>query len=90
MSELAPVDPGEFSLDANPMVAREDGLIVPAAEEKARVLRESTCFCGAEASEVFRGWGLCLLCAPRVKKRIRRMEAKPGKMSVSIKTRRSR
>ncbi len=84
---LPPVDPGEFSLDANRMVAREDGLVVPDYIEEQREKRESTCFCGLPAVEVFRGWGLCQLCAKPTKRRWRRMNRKQPTMATSIKTR---
>ena len=59
-----------------------EGLLVPDRLEKERVRRESTCFCGNDATEVYEGWGLCPLCAPGVKRRHRRMNRKPARMAI--------
>lgn len=81
------VDPGEFALDANPVVARPDGLIVPAHLEEQRRKREDFCFCGADAVEVFRGWGLCSMCRGPVKRRWRRQNRARPRMATSVKSR---
>ena len=72
------VDPGEFALT-------ETGLAVPDYIEQQRRKREEICFCGNAATEVFRGWGLCPMCAGPTKRRWRRMNRKQPKMAARIK-----
>ena len=67
----------------------DTGLLVPNHVEEQKRKREETCFCGNAATEVFRGWGLCPMCAPGVKRRWRRMNRKPALMAIP-KTRKRR